>query len=106
MSYPNILGAPVLSINTHNGIHIKIPGKNGCPAKSDVVKHVSAADETLQRQGKICSKSMTVVPMGVLCEFEGGLAKLVPFANIYEADLDLREAQEVAKVEKLEKSGK
>lgn len=79
---PSIAGRAVYRIMLHNGVHL------GLPPNSRVERMIMAKDAPWSKpQGRPVAEVMTLTPVGVYVRFPGEIEKLIPFANIYEADL-------------------
>lgn len=78
----SLAGRAVYRIMLHNGVHL------GLPPNSRVERMIMAKDAPWSKpQGRPVADVMTLTPVGVYVRFPGEIEKLIPFANIYEADL-------------------
>lgn len=78
-------GRAVYRIMLHNGVHLGV-APTARVEKSIMAKDAPYAKVTMGL-GRVVADRMVITPAGVHISFPGEIEKLVPFANIYEADL-------------------
>lgn len=79
---PTLANRGVYRIMLHNGVHL------GLPPNARVERMIMHKDAPWAKpMGRPVAELMTLTPAGVHVRFPGEIEKLIPYANIYEADL-------------------